>query len=204
MSNKFFGVEGDDIYGFSNGYVMEKYNAFFKVKGKISHDQANNIYNAMRDLRLTGAELDPNQPIPVFLYSYSYQGEVGNAYALANRYRTWKDFSKHSKDPRDIYCLTNKEMVLHAPEIKDYFNKCAKRYVKSYKHIEDVPESGLRLVGQFLDDVNTIYSNIGQDEITSILSESYDKQNGITIKNILNGIMSFRFNSKNNEDEQAK
>ncbi|MCR5553410.1 MAG: hypothetical protein K6F08_01560 [bacterium] len=202
--SKYFGVEGDDIYGFGDGYVSEKFNSFFKLNGKITFDQANNIYNAMRNLRLTGQELNPTQPLPVLLYAYSYQGEVGHAYALANRYQTWKDFSKSSRDPRNIYCLTNKEMVLHAPEIRDYFSKCAKRYVKSYKHIEDVPESGLKLIGQFLDDVNTIYNNIGQDEVTNILSESYDKQNGITIKNILNGIKSFKFDVKNNDDEPAK
>ena len=203
MSDKYFGVEGNDYYGFGGGYVSEKFNAFFKTDGKITNEQANNIYNAMRVLRLTGKELVSTQPLPVLLYPYSFQGEVGHAYALVKTYSTWKDFSKKSRDPRNIYCLTNKEMVLHAPEIKDYFNKCAKRYVKSYKNIADVPESGLRLIGQFLDDVNTIYANIGQDEITNILSESYDKQNGITIKNILNGIKSFKFNA-NNDEEKTK
>lgn len=202
-----FGVEGEkDEYGFANGHVNKTY-GFFGTQELFSQEQKSNIYRAMRQQRLTGVELNPIQPLPTFLYGYSDMGDRGLAYHLAKDYSKWNDYAKKSEEIENIYCVTNEELIIHAPEVKDYFYKKAQQIVKrAGKNKEQIDIDALKQIKQILDDVNSIYKAIGFDNICNTLDAVYDKTNGITANKILNSIKDYNFNPNEEElsEEQAK
>ena len=200
MQKIYFGVEGDnDKFGFSNGFVSVDW-GIFCAKSAFSLAQKDKIYEAMRQQRLTGVDLNPYQPLPNFLYEFSDMGESGLAYRLAKDFRKWEDYAKRSAEIRNIYCVTNKELICNSPEIIRYFSKKAQEIVKKAgKHKDQIDIDALKQIKNILDDVNLIYKAIGHDKICTLLSTVYDRHYGITANELLNSINEYKFNTAEEE-----
>ena len=203
----FFGfIDGKDEFGFSNGYVNQKWGIFCS-QSAFSQDQKDRIYEAMRQQRLKGVNLNPIQPLPNFLYEFSDEGQSGLAYRLAKDFSKWDNYAKKSTEIRNIYCVTNKELICNSPEIIEYFSKKAQEIVKKAgKHKEQIDIDALKQIKNILDDVNLIYKAIGHDKICTLLSTVYDRHYGITASELLNSINNYKFNTAEEEtsEENAK
>ena len=202
MISMYSGKYNKENCGVNKGYVFNGHvrSLFLIEEDYINPKQEENLYNAIREFRLTGAELSPHQPVPVLLFGYEENGKEGCAYAVANHYFTWKDFIKKSKDPRNIYCLTNSEMVAHAQDIKDYFVKLANRYVRSFKRGQKVAAGGLLLVEQFLNDIAMIYYKLGKGNHPLALTEEYYLEHGTTPADVYERITNFKFRVNTNPE----
>ena len=170
-----FGVDAQDKFGFNGGYFKNTKNEsrvlFIKKQGDwFTGKQEVEIISAMRQDRLTGKELNPMQPIP-----YSR----GHEYSLVKEFSDWANCKGCLYIyPWMLYCLTNKEMVLHAPEIVDELKNSAIGYYAEFQrhsgiYNSDQYKKSILEINNALCDINTIFKAIGEDEISDILSDGY-------------------------------
>ncbi|MCR5553411.1 MAG: hypothetical protein K6F08_01565 [bacterium] len=173
-----------DEYGFDQGYICFKNTqngeqAVFHREDPIDASflkfQEKNILDKMREIRLTGQELNPYQPVPFKIYHYENKNADHYEYHLVKDYNTWGKVVK-AYQLESVYCLTNKELVLNAKEIKQRYNEKLAYYTNYCYYHPSEDMCHLRYVSeQIVNDVDTILKAIGDDKINDILSNGYDE-----------------------------
>ena len=176
-----FGKIKGDVFGTNDGYVKIGYNPdgsiytlCFKKPEMFSDEETEAIYKRMREVRLKGEELTELQPIP----SLPRCADDKIMYDVVANANTWLKFRSKARDPRDIYCLTNKELVVNADEIQKWFHMQAEKDISNVRTNPEGPYANtfivhLKKVSQVLQDISAIYKAISQDEIDDILHEEY-------------------------------
>ena len=193
-----FGQYKGDYFGTNNGYVKigidpdgNEYARCFKKENAFTPEQIERIYTEMRKVRLAGEELADLQPIP----SLPLVTEDKVVYDVVSNANTWVKFRSKARDPRDIYCLTNKELVLHSKEINNFFKAQAESDMANIKkssigvYANSYIER-LKNINQVLEDINAIFEKLGEDQITSILDEEYANGDKALAEDLFNSINS--------------